>query len=436
MKKYLINENKLLNKKHFFISDYFTVTDGEHGTVEYLENGVKYLTAENIKNGFIDISNIRYVSEDVDKRNKRASVNGGDILISIKGTLGQIAVAESWLKPANMNRDVAIMKPKKQIIGLSEYLAIFMMSSTGEIQSSRGGSGGVQQMITLERLRKFIIPSLSENFYKNIKNKYDLGLQKLEQSKSLYSQAEKLLLDELGLSNMLIKRAEKAENPLGFSNPCDNISIKKFSDFAQSGRLDAEYYQKKYDEIEKKISEMPNVKIAEIGKICDQNFTPLGNVKYKYIELADIGTAGEVTGCTVAIGSELPTRARRIIHAGDILISSIEGSLQSCAIVPKEFDNALCSTGFYVMTPSKLNAESFLILLKSEIIQALLKKGCSGTILTNISKDEFLKIKIPILPQAVQTQIASLIQESFDCKAESKQLLETAKKLVEDEIER
>ena len=422
MKRYLINENQLLNKKHLYVSDYFTVTDGEHGSVEYLEHGVKYLTAENIKNGFIDISNIRYVSEDVDRHNKRASVNEGDILISIKGTLGQIAIAKAWIKPANMNRDIAIMKPKKQIIGLSEYLAIFLMTSMGEIQCSRGGSGGVQQMITLERLRKFIIPSLSEDFYKEIKYKYDSSLHKLEESKSLYSQAEDLLLGELGLKDW------QPKNTLH--------TTKKFSDFAQSGRLDAEYYQPKYDEIEKELSKKTILEISKVGQICDKNFTPLDNIEYKYIELADIGAYGEITGCTMAIGSELPTRARRIIRKGDVLISSIEGSLQSCAIVPKEFDNALCSTGFYVMTPKKLNAESLLILLKSTVFQLLLKKGCSGTILTNISKDEFLKIKIPILPESIQTKIASLIQQSFEYKAQSKQLLEDAKRMVEAEIEK
>jgi len=41
-----------------------------------------------------------------------------------------------------------------------------------------------------------------------------------------------------------------------------------------------------------------------------------------------------------------------------------------------------------------------------------------------------------ILPEKIQTQIANLIQQSFECKAESKRLLENAKRMVEEEIEK
>ena len=313
------------------------------------------------------------------------------------------------------------LRPKTDIIN-SATLVSFLNSKYGRIEIEKYSMVGNQANFSPAKFRQIAIPILSKELNNKIEEIVYKSFELLEESKSLYSQAEDLLLGELGLKDW------QPKNTL--------YTTKKFSDFAQSGRLDAEYYQQKYDEIERELSKKNTLEISKVGQICDKNFTPLDNVEYKYIELADIGAYGEITGCTMAIGSELPTRARRIVHKGDVLISSIEGSLQSCAIVPKEFDNALCSTGFYVMTPNKINAETLLILLKSTVIQLLLKKGCSGTILTNISKDEFLKIKIPILPEAIQTKIASLIQQSFECKAQSKQLLEDAKRMVESEIEK
>ena len=50
--------------------------------------------------------------------------------------------------------------------------------------------------------------------------------------------------------------------------------------------------------------------------------------------------------------------------------------------------------------------------------------------------DELSNLSIPILPEAIQTKIASLIQQSFEYKAQSKQLLEDAKRMVESEIEK
>lgn len=313
------------------------------------------------------------------------------------------------------------LRPKTDIIN-SATLVSFLNSKYGRIEIEKYSMVGNQANFSPAKFRQIAIPILSKELNNKIEEIVYKSFELLEESKSLYSQAEDLLLGELGLKDW------QPKNTLH--------TTKKFSDFAQTGRLDAEYYQPKYDEIEKELSKKNTLEISKIGQICDKNFSPIDNVEYKYIELADIGAYGEITGCTMAIGSELPTRARRIVRKGDVLISSIEGSLQSCAIVPKEFDNALCSTGFYVMTPNKINAETLLILLKSTVIQLLLKKGCSGTILTNISKDEFLKIKLPILPEQIQTKIASLIQQSFECKTQSKQLLEDAKRMVESEIEK
>ena len=99
---------------------------------------------------------------------------------------------------------------------------------------------------------------------------------------------------------------------------------------------------------------------------------------------------------------DLPTRARRKVKRGQAIVSSIEGSLQSCALITDEYDNALCSTGFYVVDSAKINPETLLVLFKSEPMQALMKQRCSGTILTAISKDEFLSMPLPLIADDVQ----------------------------------
>jgi restriction endonuclease S subunit len=137
----------------------------------------------------------------------------------------------------------------------------------------------------------------------------------------------------------------------------------------------------------------------------------------------------------VNIGEELPSRARRLIAETDVIISSIEGSLDSCALVTKEYDSALCSTGFYVLRSDKINSETLLVLFKSEPMQNLLKQGCSGTILTAINKDEFLNIPVPLIDAPKQQQIAALVEESFALKKQSEHLLDIAKRAVEIAIE-
>lgn len=421
---FLLAEEYLNSKKHFKLGEKYKITDGEHGSVVIQDTGIKYLTAENIKKGYVDISKIRYVNNEVDKRNARARVAVGDILISIKGTLGEIAVAEDWLLPANMNRDVAIIKPLLEELP-SEYVALFMMSEYGALQSLRGGSGGVQQMITLERLRKFIIPAFSNDFLGNVKSLYNKAKSYRIESQNQYLKAENILFETLNLSN--------------FKPSQEPVNIKFFSEsFDSSGRLDAEYYQVKYEDYLELVQSY-SCGVEPLNEICevkDKNFNPSEKIEYKYIELANIGKSGEIVGCIIDYGSELPTRARRKVNTNDVIISSIEGSLVSCALVTKEFDNALCSTGFYVVNSEKLNPETLLVLFKCEPIQALLKKGCSGTILTAISKTELERIPIPLIDIETQNKIKEQINKSFELRKQSEHLLAVAKTAVEMAIEK
>ena len=274
------------------------------------------------------------------------------------------------------------------------------------------------------KFREMRIPKFGHALNAQVnKNTFD-AFELLENSKLFYTQAETLLIDTLGMAN--------------FSPSDETINVKSFKDsFAATGRLDAEYYQPKYEDYQAHVLAYPCgwQPLMQACNLKDSNFTPDDSTTYKYIELADIANSGGITGCTEAPGNELPSRARRIVDAGDVLISSVEGSLPSCAIIQEKMNKALCSTGFYVINSDKINSETLLVLFKSPLMQNLLKQGCSGTILTAINKTEFQNIPVPIIEGGIQTKIASLVKESFTLKAESERLLDVAKRAVEMAIE-
>jgi len=176
-------------------------------------------------------------------------------------------------------------------------------------------------------------------------------------------------------------------------------------------------------------------KLENVCNLKDKNYKPQDNDYYQYIELSNIGTTGDITGCTYELGQNLPSRARRLINTNDVIISSIEGSLEKIAIVRKEFNNSLCSTGFYVISSNTINSQTLVVLFKNKVMQQILKQKCSGTILTAMNKDEFLDISVPIIDKTIQTQIENKIKESFRLKEESQRLLEVAKRAVEMAIE-
>lgn len=420
-KHYVDNENYLLSVPHMFIKDFFKVTDGEHGSVDYLDNGIKFLTAENIRRGFVDISNVKFVSKEIDKKNSRSSVKGGDILISIKGTLGSIAIADDSLIPCNMNRDVAIIKPKIKMNALNFYVASFMMSKYGFIQSCRGGSGGVQQMITLERLQNFIVPTFSEKFYADIKEIFILAKNYRERADENYHAAEKMLSAALNLEN--------------FKPSSENVAIKSFSaSFGFSGRLDAEFYQPKYDDIEKKLSELSSGRRVKdffklVKDICDRRAD-----FYNYVEIGDVNISNGVAVANKISTDELPENAKIMTRENDVLVSKVRPNRGAVSILRE--NNLLVSGAFAVLRSSvKFSVEVLQVLLRTKIYLELMLKYNVGTSYPVIKDEDVLNLPLPVVSEELQEKIAAQVSESFKLRRESEKLLFRAKKAVEIAIE-
>lgn len=311
------------------------------------------------------------------------------------------------------------VRPKRELIN-SATLVAFLNSKYGRNEINKFSMVSNQANFSPAKFREIKIPDIGGELNRNIEITTYEAFKILQSSDDLYSHAENLLLQSIGLKN--------------FHPTKEFVNVKSFKDsFVASGRLDAEYYQPKYEDYLELIYNYSQGAeyLENIVRLKDKNFIPKENINYKYIELADIGKSGEITGCTFARGDELPSRARRKVNTDDVIISSIEGSLESCALVNEEYDNSLCSTGFYVINSDKINAETLLVLFKSELMQNILKQHCSGTILTAINKNEFLNIPLPLFTKPIQDTIKDKIQESMKLRKQSEQLLETAKRAVE-----
>lgn len=355
-------------------------------------------------------------------RLKKYSLCSGNILISVVGTLGNACIIQDDNIPAIFScKSTAI----RNIDINSYYLVSYLNSKYGKEMLYRKERGAIQKGLNLEDLKSIYVPRFSENLYKNIKALVLRSSHMAKESKKIYLEAENLLIAELGLENF---------NP---SN--EKISIKTLKEsFLKTGRLDSEYYQVKYDDYLKKVfaySEGYEL-VEECCNLKDKNYTPKDDKEYKYIELANVRSNAEITDCEILIGKELPTRARRKVNTGDVIVSSIEGSLESCALITEEYNNSLCSTGFYVINSDKLNSESLLTVFKSSLMFNLMKKGCSGTILTNITKDEFLKLPVPLLRANIQDEIADYIGQSMEYSKKAKELLNISTKAVEIAIDK
>lgn len=86
------------------------VTDGEHQTPERTETGYYLLSARNIKNGYLSLDDVDYISDKELRRiQKRCNPQGGDILISCSGTIGNVCIVPDGFI-GGMVRSAALVK--------------------------------------------------------------------------------------------------------------------------------------------------------------------------------------------------------------------------------------------------------------------------------------------------------------------------------------
>ena len=420
--------DKLLNRAHWMLKD-IVVKPIQTGhtpsmkNINYYGGKIAFIKTDNLHANNIGVVFTDYLSESGNAVIERTALQPNDIITTIIGATEDIIARSALILPehipANINQNIAQIRVNNKI-AFPEYVNAFLNSKYGRKYLQYFSRQTEQVNLNCQEIGLVVIPKFSKELQKAIKECTVKAYSLQQKANRLYTNSEQILLTYLNIKNYISGE--------------QSFCVKNLSDsFNASGRLDAEYYQTKYDVIEKTFASYKFV--GDCCDLFDANYVLNGFMEYKYIELSNIGLNGTIENVNAVLGADLPTRARRKVKEGQVIVSSIEGSLDSCAIITKEYDNALCSTGFYVLQSDSINSETLLVLFKSHPIQSLLKKRCSGTILTAISKEEFLNLPLPDIHLQLQMQIAEKIQTCFSLREESKRLLEMAKQAVEMAIE-
>ncbi|WP_104758091.1 restriction endonuclease subunit S domain-containing protein [Helicobacter salomonis] len=349
--------------------------------------------------------------------NKQEAQAGDFVISRLRSYLQEMAVVQPKQLRQFFSTEYLVYRPRTQELS-SNTLMVFALSRYVQTILAHSQYGTEHPRFYEFAFNEMPIPDVVLRLNSKIHQMIETAHHALEQSKSLYKKAQELLEQELGTLPPA---------------PLKEHSIKTLKEsFLSTGRLDAEFYQHRYAQIEDSIKNYQGgVCTLTESEICDASFEPQPNTTYRYVELAHIGNYGNIITHTEAQGAHLPTRARRLAQSGDVLLSSVAGSLSACAIVPPHLSPCVVSTGFFVLRSPRFNPETLLTLFKSPLFQIYLAKFPSGTILCALSKRALQSVLLPQIPTPIQEQIAHHVQKSLKHRQEAKQLLEKAKSEVE-----
>ncbi|WP_281336638.1 restriction endonuclease subunit S [Flavobacterium eburneipallidum] len=433
-KKYLRFDEFLIERKSDKISSYAKVSDGDHSKFPDNQiNEIRYLQAKDIKSHFIEDNNPVFISKEYFEKNKRSHIKEENIILSIMGSVGDIAITPKGFKPTLANRAVAIIKDIKGINPY--YLFTYLSTNFGQLQIDRQKNGGVQERINLDVLSKVKIPFVEINFQNRIAEIVKLSHIKRKQSQITYSQAEVILLKEI--------RLDATTNPVIVQNSdrFENVNVKSFKDsFGTTGRLDAEYYQKKYEVVIDKIKSYKNG-FSVLNTFMNNYSTgfPFKSETYceQGIPLIRINNISKgslnLLHATNIPFTDIKLSEKDIAIENDILIS-MSGTIGNSCRVPKGI-KAVVNQRIMRFTPKDFDSEVLSLIINSAIGFKQLERIGTGGVQTNISATDIKEIFIPKFDKNIQTKIAQLIEKSFLLKKQSEHLLEVAKRAVEIAIE-
>lgn len=125
---------------------------------EFQDTGVNFLKIEcfSEKGDYIQ-NKATHISEECHEKLKRSQLKEGDILFSIAGVIGRVAIVTRNMLPANINQALAIIRIKKDDIYLP-YVKLILTSPLIKKQFERKKQGVAQLNISLKDINDLEIP--------------------------------------------------------------------------------------------------------------------------------------------------------------------------------------------------------------------------------------------------------------------------------------
>ena len=433
--KYL-REDKQLNKhESILVGDFSFVTDGQHGYHEVDENSpILHLTAKNAKDWFANTIGADRIAKWVDDKNKRSSLVENDLILSTRGTVGYCAIVKSNVLPANIDQDVARIAISDDFF-LPEYLLTFLNCEFGQGWIKRNTTGMVQQGLSLQKVRQAPIPLLGNNFQYRIKTIVDNAHTCITNSELLFANTQTILLSELGLTNW------QPKHQLTF--------VKNYSDTEQAGRIDAEYFQPKYEEIIKAIKNYHSgwdtlKNLCElVGHPSNPPYADTDDTDKTFIvtqkHLGDFSLNDEFWNDAEALYTTrefIDKNCQYVLKKGDVLLYSVGAYIGKANIY---MENVKATIGSFLTLlrtkKDRLNPYYLMSFLNTDVGIAISKQHQRGMAQQYLYPYDIRTFPIPLLPEQKQTEIQQKVTESFALRKQSKHLLECAKRAVEIAIE-
>lgn len=354
----------------------------------------------------------------------KTKVYGGEIIINKIGNAGKVYLIPPVDRKTSLGMNQFMVRTNDRVNNY--YLYCYLAGKYGQHQLSQRITGAVPLSIDKESTRSVLVPIFSSDFEEMVSERMTFHFQFSKKSKRSFKDAQIILLSELGIANWQL------QHQLTF--------VKNYSDTEQAGRIDAEYYQPKYEEIIKAIQSYSGGWDTLGSLVTVKKCVEVGSGEYldegvPFVRVSNLSPF-EITEEKYISEKLYQEIKQHQPEKGEILFS--KDATPGIAYYLNEMPQKIIPSGGILRLKSKsdkINNEYLTLVLNSILTKEQVSRDVGGSVILHWRPDQVKETVIPILSETKQTQIQQKVIESFNLRKQSKHLLECAKRAVEMAIE-
>lgn len=344
------------------------ITDGSHNPPSGVEQSeYLMLSSKNIDDDFITLDSPRFLSRsDYIAENKRTTVSEGDLLMTIVGTIGRVAIVPEELKGICLQRSVAVIKPEREVVN-NRYLMYQLQNMRPFLEKE--ARGVAQKGIYLKQVSQLDIKLPELEHQMQIVKVLDKA------SKLIFLRRQQLAkMDELVKAQFVEMFGDPSNNPMGWK-------------------------KQNFEDIALLITDGEHMTPQRTNKGI--YLLSARNILNHTIQLDDVDYIDE---------EEYGRIARRIVpQQGDVLVSC-SGSIGRCCVVPSELKFQMVRSVALIRFNNTINPIFAEWLIATDELQKQIYTSATQSSQANLFQGKIRKLCGYIPPLSLQNQFAAFVE--------------------------
>jgi type I restriction enzyme S subunit len=412
-------------------------------------NKVKILRTSDVSSGTIDWNNVPFpdrLPEEIDKY----KLSPGDILIARAGSVGVSIEVEGNLPNAVFGSYLIRFRTLEPIA--SRFVSLYLRSLDYWDFITEKTAGITTPNVNASKLKQFSVPLPPLPEQRLIIFRVEALLERVKKAKEYLDKVPRIIKQ---FRQAVLKKAFSGELTAEWREKNPNLepatellkSIqeerKRQYEEATKAKLEGKRLPKKPKNLESKPLDTSNLpegwvrcRLGQIVDINKENRNPTRETpteEFTYVDITGIeGGTGIIKEVKKIRGENASSRARRVIHTRDVIMSTVRPYLRAFAIIPPEYNNYICSTGFAVLTCNENILPKYLLhTLFSDMVIDQCNRMMVGTHYPALNKAHVYQIQIPLPPILEQKEIVRRVEALFKFADGAEKRVEQAKEQVE-----